>query len=55
MTDLILKSAVKEALNGTNISADFDDALNDEVNELLEDAAQRAGVNNRKTMQPPDL
>jgi len=55
MTDLIVKSAVKDALEGNNVSADFYDALNDEVEELLEDAAQRAEANDRRTAQPRDL
>jgi histone H3/H4 len=55
MTDLIVKSAVKEQLNGMNVSADFYDALDEEVVELLEDAARRAGANDRKTVQPRDL
>lgn len=55
MTDLIVKSAVKEALQGNNVSADFYDALDDEVSELLEDAARRAEANDRKTVQPRDL
>jgi histone H3/H4 len=55
MTDLIVKSAVKDALEGNNVSADFYDALNDEVEELLEDAAQRAEANDRRTVQPRDL
>lgn len=55
MTDLIVKSAVKEALDDNNVSADFYDALNDEVEELLEVAARRAESNDRKTVQPRDL
>lgn len=55
MADLIVKSNVKEALTGNNVSADFYDALNEEVEELLEDAAQRAEANDRKTVQPRDL
>lgn len=55
MTDLIVKSTVKDALEGNNVSADFYDALNEEVEELLEDAAQRAEANDRKTVQPRDL
>ena len=37
MSDLIVKSAVKDALTGNNVSADFYDALNAEVEELLEE------------------
>jgi histone H3/H4 len=55
MTDLIVKAAVKEALDDQNVAADFYDALDDEVAELLEDAARRAEANDRKTVQPRDL
>lgn len=55
MTDLIVKANVKEALDDNNVSADFYDALNEEVEALLEDAARRAEANDRKTVQPRDL
>lgn len=55
MPDLIVKSNVKESLGTTNVSADFYDALDEEVAELLERAAQRAEANGRKTVQPRDL
>jgi histone H3/H4 len=55
MADLIVKAAVKEALNQKNVSSDFYDALDDEVAELLADAADRAEANGRKTVQPRDL
>jgi histone H3/H4 len=55
MADLIVKAAVKEALNDMNVSSDFYAALDDEVSELLEDAANRADANDRKTVQPRDL
>ena len=42
MADLIVKAAVKEALNDKNVASDFYDALDAEVEELLEDAARRA-------------
>jgi histone H3/H4 len=54
MADLIVKSNVKESLD-LNVSSDFYDALDDEVAELLEDAARRAEANDRKTVQPRDL
>jgi histone H3/H4 len=38
-----------------NVSADFYDALNDGVSDLLDDAARRADENDRKTVQPRDL
>ena len=55
MTDLIIKSGVKEALAGHPVSADFHEALNDKVAELLNEAAERAEANDRKTVQPQDL
>jgi len=55
MADLIVKSAVKEQLEGMNVAADFYDALEEDVTELLEDAARRADANDRKTVQPRDL
>lgn len=55
MADLIVQSAVKEALDGCNVSADLYDALDEEVAELLDEAAQRADANDRKTVQPRDL
>lgn len=55
MSELIVKSAVKERLTDKNVSADFYDALDSEVEDLLQDAAQRAQDNDRKTVQPRDL
>jgi histone H3/H4 len=55
MADLIVKAAVKDELINMNVSSDFYDALDDEVSELLDDAARRADENDRKTVQPRDL
>ena len=55
MTDLIVKSAVKDALADHPVSADFYEALNEEVAEVLNEAAERAEANDRKTVQPRDL
>ncbi len=55
MADLIVKAAVKEYLEEKNVASDFYDALDEEVAELLEDAARRAEENDRKTVQPRDL
>jgi len=55
MADLIVKAAVKEELNDKNVASDFYQALDEEVSELLEDAADRAESNGRKTVQPRDL
>lgn len=55
MTELIVKSAVKDPLEDNNVSADFYDALDDEVADLVDEAARRAKENDRKTVQPRDL
>lgn len=55
MTDLIVKSGVTEALGDYNVSADLYDALDENVADLLEEAARRAEANDRKTVQPRDL
>jgi len=55
MEDLIVKSAVKDQLDGMNVAADFYDAFDEDAAELLEDAARRAEANDRKTVHPRDL
>ena len=55
MADLIVKAAIKEQLADQNVSADFYDALDGQVKDLLADASQRAEDNDRKTVQPRDL
>ena len=55
MADLIVKAAVKEELEEMNVASDFYTALDDEVEEILADAARRAADNDRKTVQPRDL
>ena len=55
MADLIVKAAVKEKLGNHNVASDFYDALDEEVHQLLDDAARRAEANDRKTVQPRDL
>ena len=55
MANTIVKAAVKEHLADQNVSSDFYDALDAEVDELLDDAARRAEDNDRVTVQPRDL
>jgi histone H3/H4 len=55
MADLIVQAAVKEYLADQNIASEFYDALDEEVSDLLDDAAQRAEDNDRKTVQARDL
>jgi len=55
MSDLVVKAAVKDALAEKNVAGDFYEALDEEVEELLEEAGARAEANSRKTVQPRDL
>lgn len=55
VANTIVKAAVKEELSDMNVSSDFYDALDSEVQDMLADAAQRAQDNDRKTVQPRDL
>ena len=55
MTNITVKSAVKDELSEMNVSSDFYEALDEDVSEALEDAARRADENDRKTVQPRDL
>lgn len=55
MADLVVKAAVKEALPDNNVASDFYEALDEEVEELLEEAADRADGNGRVTVEPRDL
>jgi histone H3/H4 len=55
MTKFIVKSNVREALDEHPVSADLYEALDEEVEKLLEEAAERAEANDRKTVMPYDL
>ena len=54
---LVVNSKVKERVGRGNIrmSGDFTDALNAEVDALIDRAIQRAKDNNRGTVRPQDL
>jgi len=55
MSDLIVKTGVQGALDDNSVAADFYEAFNEEVAEVLKDATRRAEANDRKTVQPRDL
>jgi hypothetical protein len=55
MTDLFVKSTVKDQLADNNVASDFYAALDEEFAELLEGAARRTEVNDRRAVQPRDL
>lgn len=54
---LVVQSKVKDYVRGKDfrVSADFMDALSDEVEDLLDAAMDRADTNKRKTLYAGDL
>jgi len=55
MVDLIIKSKIKDAVNGLNVSSEVPEALNKKVEQLLKDAMERTKANGRRTLQARDL
>ncbi|MBX4196890.1 DUF1931 domain-containing protein [Candidatus Pacearchaeota archaeon] len=55
MVDLIIKSKIKSAVPDMNVAGDVPDALNKKLLELLDEAAKRAKLNGRRTLQAKDL
>ena len=53
--DLIIKSKIKSAVPDLSVAAEVVDALNKRVLRLLDEAAQRAKANGRRTLQARDL
>lgn len=54
MADLIKKNAVRDAAGDYNVGSDFYQALDEEVEALIERATERAGDNGRKTVKARD-
>lgn len=55
MTDLIIKSKIKEAVPELQVAGEVAEALNKKVEELLKIASERAKANGRRTLQARDL
>ena len=55
MVDLIIKSKIKEAVQGLNVAGEVAHALNLKVQKFLDDAVERAKANGRRTLQARDL
>lgn len=53
--ELIVKSKIKSAVPELSVAAEVPDALNKKVLEILENAANRAKLNGRRTLQARDL
>ncbi len=52
---LIVKSQIKEYVQGYNVSGDFGDALSAKVEMLIREAVKRAEANSRRTVMAKDL
>lgn len=52
---VIVKSKIKEVAKGMNVSGDFSDALDKEVERIIQRAIERAKANKRSTIQPRDI
>lgn len=55
MADLIIKSKIKSAVPDLSVAAEVADELNRKVEKMLQEAAQRAKANGRRTLQARDL
>lgn len=55
MVDIIIKSKIKAAVPDLNVADEVSEALNNKVLKLLDDAANRAKLNGRRTLQARDL
>ena len=53
--ELIVKSKIKAAVPELSVASDVPDALNRKVLKILEEAATRAKLNGRRTLQARDL
>jgi histone H3/H4 len=55
MTDIIVKSKIKEVCKGYNVASDLADELNKAVEHMLKQACERAKANGRKTVMGKDV
>lgn len=53
--DLIVKSKIKEAVSELNVASDVAEALNEKAFRILQEGAERAKANGRRTLQARDL
>ncbi|MFO7793622.1 MAG: DUF1931 domain-containing protein [Candidatus Nanohaloarchaea archaeon] len=55
MVDVLKKSGVRDAVSESNVGADFYEALDEQVKELISRAEERAHDNGRKTLKSRDV
>lgn len=55
MTDIIVKSKIRDAVDGLNVANEVAEALNAKVHKILDEASARAKANGRRTLQARDI
>ena len=55
MSEIIIKSKIKEIVSDMNVAAEVADTLDKKVIQLLKEASERAKANGRRTLQARDL
>jgi histone H3/H4 len=55
MTEVVVKSKIKELTAGYSVSSDFADELDAYVKQIIEKAKDRAKANGRKTIMSRDI
>ena len=57
MANLIIKSNIRKAVKDkiANVATEVEQALNEKVQEILDNACERAKANGRRTLQARDL
>ena len=55
MVDLIVRSRIRDAVDGLNVAEEVAPALSKKVQKLLDEAVERARANGRRTLQARDL
>ena len=57
MANLIIKSNIRKAVKDkiANVATEVEQALNDKVQEILDEACERAKANGRRTLHARDL
>lgn len=53
--DLVKKSGIKDKAGDYNVAKEFYDALDEEVEKLIERAKERSDANRRQTLKPSDV
>jgi len=53
--DIIIKSKIKSSVPDMSVAGEVPEALNKKVHKIMQDAAERAKANGRRTVQARDL